>query len=591
MHHGPPRKNLQLHSDYVIAGFIFVITFVVFWISPIHQMTDSTYSMLLSQNVLKFHSFALDHYAISTTEVSEHTQLETVDNHVYYYPPAGGPVLSIPIVAIMNAFNLSAANADGSPNHRGEAKMQAIVAPLLMAALAVVFFLTARLLLTSAWSTLIALGAAFGSQVWSTASRVLWSHTWEIALLGVAIWMLLAAETGKRKLRPMALATVLAWAYFCRPTAFIPILAITLYMLLAQRRLFVWYALAGSFWALLFAIYSWIHFRHFVPRYYREQVSVWHPLLSLSGSLFSPSRGLLVYLPVLFFVVYLLGRYWQDMPHRRLAWLALLVVLGHLITLSSLRTWWGGGCYGARLTTDLVPWFVLLTILGTSAMLRWKTRPEAHASMLNWRVPLVAGLVLLAFSIFINARGAISQETVNWENWRWQRPIGERDTASFWEWRYPQFLAGLLHPPLPDSFPVAEGQIDLGSDQSTRFLWYGWSGSERPTRWTDGHQAAIIFARPGSTDVLLEMQLAPFVGGNVQEQNVHVYLNEKSLVWLNLTGAWTRNVSLTLPANLLREKNVLRFSLPNASSPYAAGIGEDERLLGIKVEWVRFRIG
>src|SRR2546422_11172053 len=98
---------------------------------------------LLSQSLLKYHSFALDHYAISPAEVKEHTQLERVNGHIYYYPPAGGPVLSIPFVAVMNAFHLSAANPDGTFKLRGEGEMQALLAALLMAGLTSNFFFTA----------------------------------------------------------------------------------------------------------------------------------------------------------------------------------------------------------------------------------------------------------------------------------------------------------------------------------------------------------------------------------------------------------------------------------------------------------------
>ena len=584
-----PVRNGRATPDLVIAGFIFVVAFLVFWVSPIHQVTDSTYSMLLSESLLKYRSFALDHYAISPAEVQAHTQLERVNDHIYYYAPAGGPVLSIPFVAVMNAFQLTAVNPDGTFKLRGEVKMQALLAGLLMAALASIFFFTARLLLSRTWSVFIALGATFGTQVWSTASRGLWSHTWEILLLGVVVWMLLAAETGKRKLRPMLLATLLAWTYFARPSAAVSILAVTAYVLLNHRRSFLLYALAGSFWALVLAVYSWIHFGHLLPRYYREQLVIDNPWISLTGSLVSPSRGLLIYVPVLLFVFYLLVRYWKEIVFKRLVWLALLVVLAHFIMLSSIKTWWGGACYGARLTTDLVPWFVLLGLLAIDAMLRSRATASVQPSTLKWRVPLVAGFVLLLVSVFINARGATSDETRNWENWRWEARPAERDTGALWDWRYPQFLAGLIHPPLPDVFPLAEVHSDLGNAEASKYLWYGWSGPEPPTRWTDGHEAAIIFSLPEISDTILEIRLAPYLDGELTEQNVHLYLNEQHISSLRLTERALRTVSISLPRKLLRSRNVLRLGLPNASSPDALNISEDPRLLGVKVEWLEFR--
>jgi len=56
-----------------------------------------------------------------------------------------------------------------------------------------------------------------------------------------------------------------------------------------------------------------------------------------------------------------------------------------------------------------------------------------------------------------------------------------------------------------------------------------------------------------------------------------------------LTGAETREISVSLPRNLLRTRNVLRLSLPNAFTPKALNIAEDERLLGVRIEWLEFR--
>ena len=51
-------------QDWLAGGSIFVITLFVFWFSPVHQLTDSNYSMLLSESLLKHRSFALDNYNI-----------------------------------------------------------------------------------------------------------------------------------------------------------------------------------------------------------------------------------------------------------------------------------------------------------------------------------------------------------------------------------------------------------------------------------------------------------------------------------------------------------------------------------------------
>src|SRR5688572_5848979 len=173
--------------DIVCAALIFVVCFVVFVCSPVHQVTDSAYSMLLSESLLYHQSFELNNYAIPRGEPSwvpayyrsgDVYQLELVGGRLYYHLSPGTSILSTPFVAAMNVFGVSAANPDGTYNAAGEEKIESLLAAILMAALACVFFFMARLMLPMGWSVAVALGGSFGTQIWSTASRAMWNETW-----------------------------------------------------------------------------------------------------------------------------------------------------------------------------------------------------------------------------------------------------------------------------------------------------------------------------------------------------------------------------------------------------------------------------
>jgi hypothetical protein len=114
----------------------------------------------------------------------------------------------------MNMVGISAASPEGSYGREGEAKIEASLAALLMAGRSSVIFFTGRLLLPFWWSLLVSYGSAFGTQIWSTASRALWSDTWGIFILGVMVWMLVGVECKRYQLRPILLAT-LVLAIFC----------------------------------------------------------------------------------------------------------------------------------------------------------------------------------------------------------------------------------------------------------------------------------------------------------------------------------------------------------------------------------------
>lgn len=451
-----------------LAGIlIFVFTLSIFLFSRIRQVADSHYSMLVSQSLIDHGSFQLDRYALPRHElqwrgyyVSDGPiyQLEIARGHIYYHLPPGSSILSTPFVAVLNLFGVSAARPDGTYDPQGEVKIEAGVAALLMATLAVIFFFTARLLLPLRWSVVAALGGALGTQVYSTASRALWSETWGILLLGIVLYLLLRNEIGKRAFNPILLATLLSWTYFVRATFIVHIFAITIYLLIFHRQLFLRYALTGAAWASGFVLYSWLNFGQLLPNYYRAsrlQFDVFWE--ALAGNLISPSRGVLVYVPVLFFVAFMLARYRRNVAHRRLVWLGLATITGHLIVVSSFNHWWGGHSFGPRFTTGLVPWFVLLGILGTSAMLKWRAEREATASLMGWRAQLACGALLLVTSAFINTRGATSHATWLWNS----KPLGiDEHPERLWDWSQPQFLAGILPgpPPVETSPTVASPQ-------------------------------------------------------------------------------------------------------------------------------------
>jgi hypothetical protein len=304
-------------SAALTVGLVFGVTLGIFRLSPVDYIreSDTKNSMLLSQSLLDYGIFALDHYAIPHLPPSPWAgwvanghiyQLELVNNHLYDFFPPGGPVLSVPYVGLMKALGVSAANADRTYNAHGELQIQASLAALLMAALAAVFFLTSQCLLPLGWSVLVAFGRALGTQVWSTASRAVGGDAWAIFLLGLVVFMLLAQEMGRGQIHAVLLASLLSWMYFARPTNAVQILAITAYVLMFHRRILFWYALTGALWCALFVVYSWWHFGQMLPNYYVVRRlgfgSFWEGVL---GHLVSPSRGLFVYVPVLLFVAYL----------------------------------------------------------------------------------------------------------------------------------------------------------------------------------------------------------------------------------------------------------------------------------------------
>lgn len=439
---------MRAKSDLIAGSLIFVFTCTVFLVSRVHQFADSHYSMMVSESLLHRASFNLDHQALPRFEPKQQGgyvsngdiyQLELKDGHLYYFFPPGSSVLSVPYVAVMNALGISATKPDGTYNPQGEARIEVTLAALLMAFLASLIFATSRLLLPFGWSVLLALSSALGTQIWSTVSRALWSDTWGIFLLGFVVWMLLANEIGKYRMRPVVLATLLSWTYFTRPTYCLPIAAITIYVFIFYRSMFVAYAVTGGLWFAAFVAYSWHHFGQALPDYYlASRLSFETFWIALAGNLISPARGLLVFVPILIFLIYLLIRYAKELDSHRLVVLCLSIIVIHLITISCFSHWWGGHSFGPRLTTGLVPWFVLLSILALKARLKWLGENRIKVRAWVRRLELTAGSLLLLCSLIINGLGATAHRT-----WLWNiRPLNvDEHPERLWDWKDPQFLA------------------------------------------------------------------------------------------------------------------------------------------------------
>jgi hypothetical protein len=464
------------------GALIFAVTLAVFLLSPVRQVTDSRYSMLLTQSLLDRGSFRLDGYALprhapewDTTFFKQGDyRLEASRGHVYYYLPPGSSVLSAPFVALLNQFKLSAVGEDNAYDHQGEVKIETMLAAFLMAALSCLFFYTARLLLPTRWSVLVALGGALGTQVYSTASRAMWSHTWGILLLGIVVFLLLRLESRRRGPSPVLLASLLSWLYFVRPTFAVSILAVSVYVFLFQRRLFLRYAVTGALWLSAFVLYSWTHFGRLLPSYYLvSRLGPAHFREALAANLFSPSRGLLVYVPALLFVAFLLVRHRRQLVHSRLVRLSLFVIAADVSVASAFPQWWAGHCFGPRFMTGSVPWFVLLGTLALRAGLTWRGGRAAD-SLKGWRAQSALGGALLALSIFVNANGAIRQAT--WE-WNEGPPLNvDLYPRRVWDWRQPQFLAGYLPTPTVENGRAGlaglapEGYVERGDPSADFFL-------------------------------------------------------------------------------------------------------------------------
>ena len=99
------------------------------------------------------------------------------------------------------------------------------------------------------------------------------------------------------------------------------------------------------------------------------------------------------------------------------------------------RNWTGGHSYGPRLTTDLLPWILLLAVLSLEAQHRRRPRGSRFLA----RADLIIAALAIAVGVAIHSQGATEVDTAMWNGV--PNDINYAP-ARLWDWKRPQFLAG-----------------------------------------------------------------------------------------------------------------------------------------------------
>jgi len=463
------NARLRAALTYLVPVALLLALFAVYRRPAQALAMDSQYSLLVAENLLKHGTFQLDRYFTLPINPHRYPGMDAVRNsvypyhvyqyegHTYYLYPPGSSILAIPLVAVLNSLGHSAVTKSGGYSVRGEVRMERRIASVIAAAACVFLYLAARFFLPIGPSLGIALAFAFGTSMWSTASRVLWTHTWGVFLLGLAIWLLARAEMAGRKLPRVLFATVLAWLCFMRPTYAISVACFCGYLLLFRRGDLLVVVAVGLAWLAALAAYSVAVSGSPVLPYWTVGASLYEGktggLEGIFGVLASPSRGLLVFSPFLVIAAWLPLRYRPQGTALRLTWLAAASFALHLLTIGLCSTWQGGYCYGPRYMTDFLPWIALLVIIGAQGWLdHLRTNSSALRSPMRWAGICAVG-VLLAVSVFMHGRGVFSYDV-----WLWcVRPKWlATEPSRVWDWKFPQFAAGLVPwPDAPDQAPTA----------------------------------------------------------------------------------------------------------------------------------------
>ena len=147
---------------------------------------------------------------------------------------------------------------------------------------------------------------------------------------------------------------------------------------------------------------------------------------------------------------------------------------------------------------------------------------------------------------------------------------------------YPLPISGRYHMGGTINF-VAGGP----SAQATAVKVCGWTDPADTGTWSVGREARLRF-RLGfvPADVLVGINMLPFVAGTLQEQRVVVVANGIEIESIRLGGSSTGLKVFRVPRRLILDHwgyLDFGFRFPDAASPVALGINNDRRLLAIRL--------
>jgi MFS family permease len=420
-------------KDVALAALIFGMVLAIYLASGNAAPIDSKWSIYTAMSILREGNTDLDEYRPLIAEVNEPHPLETIDGHVYSVYPLGAPLIALPFVAVIDRLSEGALAASLPQRIPGELEM--FIASVVVALTTALLFGIARLYVSRRAAVCLALIFALCTSAWSVASRALWQHAPSMLWLTLALYLILLA---RRRPALIQIAGVpLALAYIARPTNSVSVVLLSLYVLLTYRRYFIGYVLGAALIAAPFVAFNLSVYHAALSNYYRWFQDFSGSTLgeALIGQWISPSRGLLIFSPIValsFYGIYLKVR---QRTLDRLDQFLIAIIALHWLSISIWPIWWGGWTFGPRMFADMLPYLIYFMIPVFAAFAAW--------SPARRRVTAVAGCMLIGYSAFVHYRGANSWETLF--EWNAQPSPIDLDPARVWEWRDVQFMRGFKY--------------------------------------------------------------------------------------------------------------------------------------------------
>ena len=428
---------------------VFAIAFVVYGLSPVRQNYDAYLAFPTAQSVVHDGNLSLNEF--NTPLFETHGSMTVTDDgkevNAYPWVPSLMLIPSVVALDIGHAVGIGPGSfAVANGGHMDV--LQQLNASALVALVVVLVFAISFNRLSPALSRkrrravagLVALGFAFGTAAWSTASRAMWQHGPSLLFLALAVvcvqYLLnnTTAEGPRLKWTAVCLGAAVAASFTCRPTNAVTVIGLTVFVAFRLRKQLKRYVIGAFAIAVPWLMVNTATYGSVLPPYYRAgKVGVHDDFgLALATNLVSPARGLLLFSPIVVLGVFgLLRRNRDDVRDGLLDLDRLLIALcvGYLLASSGpAENWWAGHSFGPRFMSDTLVFFAAAATPTVALLLRQRRSFAA-----------IAATLLLAWSVLVNAQGGAMRSTVCWNG----NPNIDTHTSRLWDFESSQMLSGV----------------------------------------------------------------------------------------------------------------------------------------------------
>jgi hypothetical protein len=301
------------------------------------------------------------------------------------------------------------------------------------------------------WALVCGLAFAFATSAWSSASRALWQHGPSILFLAVALLALdrlfptttdAPAPRTTSAWPPFVAGLALAASVAMRPTNAVALVLGTILVFWKTST-----RARGAYVAGVFAVFiPWtlvtLHY-YGAPLQPYDQASK----LGLSSTFFesvaaqfvSPSRGLLVFSPIVLVAIAGAVIAWRRRSTTPLEVLCAAAVPCYVMAIASFPIWWAGTSFGPRFMTETLPFIFVLSLPFVNWVIAWRSETPRRRPRI-YRIAVAGAVVLLAASVLINAQGGVLRSSICWNLKAPDVESVDQNPVRVWSWSDPQVV-------------------------------------------------------------------------------------------------------------------------------------------------------